>query len=285
VISRLSVEESNVAQSDRKYYVVRHGLDAFEALPNFIWRTGWTKVRPPRRFPHVVEGSRWISFAYTKDDDRTRRLSLVTGFYECIDECRRRAIPRRALTPADKESEAWMIEGCPTGRQPRNGQPVAVPPIHVLLKRSVFNNEAITPIKQEEFELIRRYVLRHQFDNKKIPFLGREPYTEQEVLAMVVVGHKALGIEKILRLQTRFPDLLVKLKGHREPVHLELETYSQSFLQHGHHRHVRNGMLRKGDKRQVGVLCWIHNDTKVERHVHRVYALQDMLRDNQKIRW
>jgi len=182
-----------------------------------------------------------------------------------------------------------MIEGKRYGEQP--GQPVGVPPIDELLRRRTFKGQTLVPIKDgKEFERVRDYTLDHELDPGDIPFLGREPRNEQEVLAVVICCHQRLGIEKILRVQTAFPDLLVKLRGRAESVHLELETYSKSFLLHGHDGQVCNRQFKtdeNAEKKPVGVLCWINNEKggKLENCVHRVYELQQLIRDKEKIRW
>src|SRR5947209_8066128 len=93
-----------------RYFFVKHGLDAFEAMPNFIWRTGETKE--PRSFKGVKKGDRWISFAYTMNDRRERPLSQITGFYECTHEARYGALSRKARETG-RCKNAWMIEGKP----------------------------------------------------------------------------------------------------------------------------------------------------------------------------
>ena len=264
-------------------FIVKHGLDAFKALPNFIWRTGKGSHDVPRRFNEVRLGDRWIGFAYTTSDNRERPLSLVTGFYECTRVARYRHIPREALSVSDRYTRAWMIEGEPYGKQPRRA--VGVLPINNLLSpKRVWNNQAIIPITVEDFDRIRAYTLSHQLDTEKIPFLGREPECEQELLAAVVYGHKKLGIEKIFRVRKAFPDLLVKIERHAEEVHLELEVYSDGFFAHGHNEHLRSRRFKE-DGKPVAVLCWIEDNKKVRDCVHRVYELQSLIREGKKIRW
>jgi hypothetical protein len=142
-----------------------------------------------------------------------------------------------------------------------------------------------------------------QLNPKAIPLLMREPRFEQELLAIVVCGHKALGIEKISRVRKAFPDLQVKLKGKREEIHVELEMYSKGFISHGHKHHVdkqgryprtKEPKEPKEPKRPVAVLCWIDNEKgrtlrktaeKAKDYVHKVYELQKLLRDGKQIRW
>ena len=283
----------------RKYFIVKHPLDALEALPNFIWNSGEPKNHLPKGFGQVKRGDRWIGFAHTTTDARERPLSLITGFFECTREARYGKIPKKALSTCIRgETEAWQIEGKACGLQPN--QPVGVPPIDDLLGRTTFNQATLVSINAKEFAKIRDYTRRHEFHPGKIPLLGREPKCEQEVLAVVVCGHKKLGIERIVRVQTRFPDLLVKIKGKAEEVHLELEVYSKGFLGHGHDRQVdKKGRFPKktgknADKKPVAILCWIDNEKsstlnvkgrKVKDCVHRVYELQSLIREGRKIRW
>lgn len=282
----------------RNHFIVKHDLASLEALPNFIWNTGESRHQRPRGYGQVKRGDRWIGFAYTSSDRRERPLSLVTGFFECTNEAKYGSIPakgRRACLFG--ESEAWMIEGKARGPQP--DRPVGVPPINDLLRKRTFNQATLVSITPDEFEHIRDYVLSHQFDPKRIPLLGREPKCEQEVVAMLARGHSELGIQRILRVQTRFPDLLVKIQGKAEEVHLEVELYSKSFLVHGHHKQLdKKGLFpkvcRKADKRSVAVVCWIDNERsptlvengrKVRDCVSRVFELQSLIRDRRKIRW
>lgn len=269
--------------TDRKHFIVKHGLDAFQRMPGFIWRTGEGPRDLPHRFSQVTLGARWISFAYSTSDKRERSLSLVTGFHECTKTAWYGRIPPAGLPISDGETKAWMIEGKPCGKQPR--QPVGVEPIDELLKpRKHFKQETIVPITAEEFSRIRAYTVDHQFDTRRIPLFGREPECEQELLAAVVFGHKKLGIQEIIRVRKAFPDLLVKLEGHSKEVHLELEVYSEGFFTHGHDEQVRNRRF-KGDGKPVAVLCWIDNDPRVKNRVHRVYELRSLIREGKTIRW
>lgn len=280
-----------MSRSDaRKYFIVKHGLDAFEALPNFIWN-GIDPERMPKDFGRIKKGDRWIGFAYTTSDARERPLSLITGFFECTREARFGKIPSKALPVSGGATRCWLIEGKPCGRQP--DQPVGVPPIDDLLNRRTFAQTTLVTVTDKEFKDIRDYTLSHEFNPVKIPFLGREPKCEQEVVAVVVSGHKELGIERIVRVQTHFPDMLVKIKGKAEEVHLELELYSKSFLTHGHARQVDNkGRFprktgKNADKKPVAILCWIDNTKSgvLKPYVHRVYELQSLIREGRKIRW
>lgn len=161
-----------------------------------------------------------------------------------------------------------------------------------LASIGIGTSQTLVPIKGEnEFERVRDYTLTHELNPRDIPFLGREPRNEQEVLAVVFCCHQKLGIEKILRVRTAFPNLLVKLKGKAESVHLEVETYSKSFLLHGHAGQVHNRQFKtdeKAERKPVGVLCWINNaktDKKLKNCVHAVYELQQLIRDEEEIRW
>jgi len=177
-----------MAKSDRKHFLVKHGLDAFEVLPNFIWRTDRGPRGMPPRFGQIKVGDRWVAFAYTTGDFREKPLSLVTGFYKCVNEAMYRHVPKGVpISEYDwrRSGFAWLVEGRTFGRQPR--QPVGVPPMEDarMLGRPYFKQEAVVPIKADEFERIRAYSLDHQFDTGRIPLLGREPECEQELLAAV----------------------------------------------------------------------------------------------------
>jgi len=275
----------------RKYWIVKHGYDALHALPNVIWRTG--DPEEPAVFRRVKKGDRWIGFAYTTSDARERPLSLVTGFYECVRESEYRSIPERARNLTPRLKKAWMIKGTETGWQA--GMPVGVPSIEDMLGHPIFRQSTLTAISRDEFLRIRAEVKRRRLDPKKIPLLRREPRNEQEVVAIVAAGHKQLGIEKFIRIRSGFPDMLVKLRGKSEPVHLELEVYSSSFLSHGHPVQIKaqdyyseevNGVV---DKKPVAVLCWIDNvrtkQMKKAGRVSRVFELQSLIREGRRIKW
>jgi len=130
---------------------------------------------------------------------------------------------------------------------------------------------------------------------KKVPLLERDIVNEQELVSAVVWGHKDLGIRKIIKVQTRFPDMLVNVKG--KEVYLELEVYSLGFREHINDlRYVSEGKFKgkrrprlkdEDDSRPVAVLCWVDDDTEHElrRRVPklRVNELQSLLRNRKKI--
>ena len=135
-----------------KHFIVKHDLESFELLPNFIWNT----EKSPKSYEQVKIGDRWIAFAYINNERQNQSISLITGFYECTNEVLYRDIP----LPADKldgEQKAWMIEGKEYGEQPM--QPVGVRPIKELLGRPTFAQQSLIPIKPEEFEYIQKETL------------------------------------------------------------------------------------------------------------------------------
>ena len=283
---------------ERRYFIVKHGLDAFEALPGFIWRVGMPRTETPPRFSQVRLGDRWVEFAYIKDEEGGERRSLITGFYECTREGWYGDIPRDRATSdaiADWPKRGWMIEGKPFGEQPRF-RPVNVPPINEMLGRTVFGRGAIIPLRSaKEFERIRKETRKRQLDPNRIPLLRREPRNEQEVLSVVVSGHEELGIEKVIKVQSQFPDMTVSIHG--KEVHLELEFDSLGFWLHWDDlrrfpkcRGKRQAKLRdKNDDTPVAVLCWVDGDKlrqlrKEVRHL-RVFELQTLLREGKKIEW
>lgn len=277
----------------RRHFIVKHGLDSFEMLPNYIWRTSKGEDEVPHRFNQVRLGDRWVGFAYTTSDKRERSLSRVTGFFECVSEARYDILPPLAagLPVSEEKERAWLIEGKACGIQPM--EPVGVKPIDDILGRTLYKNQALVPISADDFDIIRQHTLSRQFDTKKIPLLGREPENEQEVLASVVYGHKQLGIKRIIRVRKAFPDLLVELEGCEEEVHLELEVYSEGFFSHGHNSHANLTQKRfteVGKSLPIAVLCWIDNRKKldgksVQSFVHDVYELQTLIRKGTTIVW
>ncbi len=289
---------------DRNYFIVKHGLDAFTALPGFIWRTGLSRRKIPRGFRQVGVGDRWIEFAYMVDEENYEPCSLVTGFYECVKEKWYGDVPvDRMPREFNKwDEKAWMIEGKTFGKQP--GCPVTVPSINDMLwefrQKKVVGRTALIRISREEFDHIRDETFRLELDPRKIPLLEREPVCEQEVLSVVVAGHdKPLGIDKILEVQTRFPDMLVEIDG--EQIWLELEVRSLDFSSHAHIeqlRRISKGKFKgkreakrvdKDDTRKVAILCWVDNDKNHElkksvRGLH-IFELQSLLRTGGRIRF
>lgn len=215
---------------------------------------------------------------------------MVTGFYESrVSKPRYRQLPPKAARFA-RSKHAWVVKGFPVGRQPID--PVVIRPINTLLGRNLFNQRTVSRISKAEFDKIRRHTLQNLFRPSSIPCLQRAPTNEQEVLSIVASHPEKFGIEQILRVQTRFPDMKVKLRGKAGPVHLELELYSSSFLNHDHQQRVRRrrfvGTSRNpGDGLEVGVLCWINDDDLqlVSPHVHRIYELGALIRNRERIRW
>lgn len=273
---------------NRRHFIVKHGLDAFELLPNYIWNTSKGESEIPHRYMQVKAGNRWIGFAYTTSDNHERPLSRVTGFYECVKEAVFVELPQVAKEASPGSSHGWMIEGKPCGDQPM--EPVAVEPIDDILGKTLWKNQAIVPITEEDFDKIRKHALSRQFDTKSIPLLGREPENEQEVLAVIAACHNQLGIEKIIRVRQAFPDMLIQFQGSTEKVHVELELYSESFFSHGHDGFVSDFNFKDGHP--VAVLCWIDNLKKVKegkkdlnQYVRRVYELQSLIRENKKMEW
>jgi hypothetical protein len=147
---------------DRGHFIVKHGLDALEALPTFIWRTGKGRDDRPRNYDKVNKGDRWIAYAFVESDRRERKLSHVTGFFECIRPAEYRDIPPKALTVGDDETKAWMIEGEAFGKP--LAEPVDIGSIEAvllaadLLPKKLVPRVSVVPISREQFEAIRESV-------------------------------------------------------------------------------------------------------------------------------
>ena len=269
------------------HFIVKHDLASFQVQPGYVWNSGDAPPpsNPPKGFRQILKGDRWIAFAYTTSGERDRAVSLVTGFYQATRTVTYGKLSARAHAHVGQKKWAWLIKGKQFG-QPLT-DPVVIPPLdNFLEEKNVVHQNAIIRISKADFNSIRKYTRSHRFDPKRIPCLGRDPQSEQEVVAILASGHKQFGIEQILRIQTRFPDMLVKIKGKAEPVHLELELYSSSFDKH-HHSDQIHGRRFHDDRKPVGVLCWIDDDRKglLKKKVHRVYELRSLLRENRKIRW
>ena len=283
-----------MAQSEgRNYFVVRHDLASLQQFPGHIWNSERPKppATPPVGFHQVRKGARWIAFAHVRNDSDEKAVSEVTGFYECIDaNPSYRELPRRVAAEAGAK-HAWVIRGKPVG--PKLSGSVVVPPLSQFLGKNLFNQRTITSISKQQFLAISSYVAQHRFNAASIPGLHRDPRNEQEVLTIIAADPARFGIEKIVKVQTHFPDMTVKLKGQAEVVHLELELSCSSFTSHGHAGMLRHGRFAGGKKAEdnnhpVGVLCWINDDRDdaVGRHVnHRIFELRDLLKRKDRIRW
>ena len=267
------------------HFIVKHDLASFQVQPGYVWNSGDAPPpsNPPKGFRQILKGDRWIAFAYTTSGERERTVSLVTGFYQATRTVTYGRLSARAHAHVGRKKWAWLIKGEPLGKPLPD--PVVIPPLASFLEgQNVVQQNAVIRISKSDFNSIRKYTQNHRFDPKKIPCLGRDPQNEQEVVGLISSAHKQLGIEQILRIQTRFPDMLVKIKGKAEPVHLELELYSSSFFPHFHQVYAKRF---KGDRKPVGVLCWIDDDRKglLKKKVHRVYELRSLLREKRRIRW
>lgn len=270
-----------------KYFIARHDLHSFLAWPRVVWRTGEAEF--PRGLKKMKVGDYWIAFAYINDEVRREKTQQVVGFYRCagIPE-RRSAIPSPARKLVGNSKYAWVLKGKSVGKP--LSFPVTVPSVTEMLGKETFKQQTLTPITKEQFEKIQGIVMRRKMDAGKIPLLRRDPRNEQEVVAILVTAHKSLGIEQIERLRCGFPDMLVKLKGRRQPIHLEVETYSKSFLLHKHQLQMRGGrLITKVDAERlpVAVACWYHDAKNgcLSKHVRKVFEIRELLQKKQPMQW
>ncbi len=276
------------------YFVVRHDMASLQIFPGHIWNSheAGPPATPPRGFRQLRKGDRWIAFAYVRSDSDEKSISEVTGIYECVSlQPKYGSLPARVADVADAK-DAWMLEGRHYGRALCNS--VVVPPLSFFLGKNLFNQKTITKVTEQQFRKIERYVRAHQLKASAIPGLHRDPRNEQEILTIIASDPSRFGIEKIIKVQTQFPDMKVKLKGKTEEVYLELELCSSSFLNHDHAKRLRHGRFvgtesTKGDGCPVGVLCWLSDDESdaVGRHVnHRIFELRELLKHPKaRIRW
>jgi hypothetical protein len=86
------------AHRERRYFIVKHDLESFQALPGVIWRSHKPRSEKPTRFSMVQPGDRWVEFAYTKGDADDTPCSMVLGFYECTREAWYGEIPENRKT-------------------------------------------------------------------------------------------------------------------------------------------------------------------------------------------
>jgi hypothetical protein len=149
------MSESNEPKS---YFIVKHDLVSFEALPGYIWKTLEHSTKAPKGYELVGVGDLWIAFAY--EDGNGRKISQITGFFECTEASRYGDIPEFVAHKETIELEyqedgkAWMISGKKYGEQPSH--PVTVPPINKILGKPMYEQQAITEIDAEEFEKLRK---------------------------------------------------------------------------------------------------------------------------------
>jgi hypothetical protein len=116
---------------ERRYFIVKHDLRSFQALPGVIWRSGMPLNKLPRGFGQIRRGDRWIEFAYITDEIDREPCSIITGFYESTGRARYGIIPdhrKRRLWNDGWLDKAWMIQGKPCGVQPQK-ELVTVPSI------------------------------------------------------------------------------------------------------------------------------------------------------------
>ncbi len=141
----------------RNYFVVRHDLASFQALPGFIWNSGANPPpsSPPVGFRQVEDGDRWISFAYTTSGAREKATSLVTGFYTCTREYRYGKLPPKPLAIAEGKKRAWLTKGKDYGAP--LPEPVVIPPLSYFLGANQFNQRTISRISPQQFEAIKKH--------------------------------------------------------------------------------------------------------------------------------
>ena len=303
---------------DRRYFIVKRDLESFKLLPGFIWRSDVLPPKMPPGFRLIKPGDVWIEFAHTRDESSREQCRLITGFRRCVQGATFRPVPEGPRYPETewaKKGFAWMIEGENFEKQPRHD--VTVPPIDGLLGRRLVRRRTINRIWPDEFDKIHKETFRFELPPDRIPLLGRAPRCEQELLAIVIAGLDRLGIDRIQRVQVRFPDLLAEIDG--KEVWLELELISLDFQSHGHIEQLRE--IPKGDvarrrkpnriggrkprrtgyvggrreakridsddNRPVAVLCWVDNDKNKELKGSvqglDIFELLSLLRAGEKI--
>ena len=306
------VDIIELGKATTQYFIVRHDLESFRAMPGFIWKTGYPEQTTPKGFGTVSEGDRWIEFAYVDEgNQKKKRCSMVTGFYECTKTHWYGRIPLGEGTLDDGSWEpgaaerikkcyqgqgAHMIQGRRCEEEGYPCRPVAVPSIYQMLGRHIQPYATVARIGEADFEIIRKETCLRELSPCRIPLLEREPLNEQELLSVVVWGHKQLGIEKIIKVQCRFPDMLVRIGG--EEVHFELEVDSLGFQEHidkNQLRPVPEGeklaarVKDENDQRPVAVLCWVDGDLKhtLKEQVPdlQIFEVQALLRGEKKIPW
>jgi hypothetical protein len=191
---------------DRRFFIIKHDLRSFQALPGIIWRTDAEASAQPRNFKFVRPGDRWVEFAYINDEEDREPCSFVLGFYECAAEAYHGVVPVSRKTEKWDRSwpgRAWIIEGRAIEPKLRYA-PVAVPPINQILGRRVFSRGAIIPgISSDDFQRVVDEAVSRQLDPRRIPVFGRHPLNEQEVLAILAARHRQFGIDRLVSAHSR----------------------------------------------------------------------------------
>lgn len=256
-----------------RFFIVKHDLASFEAFPGRVWQTGRRSDDMPASYRQVRPGDSWVAYAYQKTEGDKTGANLVQGFFKS------KRGPTYAKLPTSPALEslgysgknACVIEGEADGRQPRT--PVLLPPLASFLGRRLFTRSSVFPITREEFWKIRDFVLGRDEPLGQDGTFGATPRNEQELLVAFTECAKRIGINRIVRVGTRFPDLTVELGSSAKTLHVELELVSGGFVSHRHGDQVKRGMF---DGTQVCVVCWVDDDPTVKKRLP-VFEVRDLL--------
>ena len=147
-----------------RHFIVQHDLMSLRALPSFIWNT----QRHTQSYDQVQRGSRWIAYAYIRDEDDREPCSLITGIYQCAKTCWRGDVPLDKATLVgmgyDTPVLAWMIQArlwaaaIRAYRTP--AQSHRTTSHRVLSPQAHLQSQALVPITADNFERLRSYALQ-----------------------------------------------------------------------------------------------------------------------------
>lgn len=249
---------------DPRFFLVKHDLASLLGYPGRVWQTGRGSTDQPLSHRQIQPGDRWVAFAYETREGERDHASLVQGFFRSSGVSQYVRLPNSPELSALGYSgaRAWVIEGEPDGKQPR--QPVLIPPLKALLQRKLFTRSSVVPLKREDYWTIRDWVNNRDEPINEGGVFGSDPKSEQELLVLFADVCRSFGVSRISRVGTRFPDLTVELGSPDRVLHVELELYSHGFVSHGHGKAVKGGRF---NGTPVCVVCWVDDEASVRKKV------------------
>ena len=261
------------AVREPRFFIVKHDLASFEALPGRIWQTDRLSDDMPGSYRQVAPGDSWVAHAYQMTEGTKTGANLVQGFFKATKGPEFSRLP---MLPALKSlgyagANAWIIEGEPDGKQPR--APVLLPPLESFLGRKLFTRSSVFPVTRAEYWKIRDFVLGRDEPLGQGGAFGATPRNEQELLVVFTECSKRIGVSRIVRVGTRFPDVSVEHGSAVRTLHVELELVSGGFTAHRHRGQVRRGLFKETP---VCVVCWVDDDPTVKESLP-VFEIRDLL--------
>ncbi len=282
---------SMTADGGRKYWVVKHDLAAFDALPGYIWEAypeSQDPADPPRTYRGggwtPKSGDQWIAYAHIRSDEDRVGIGLVHSFNQVTGSPEYGPIPITPTKTTPKgylKLEGWFIPGKVTGKL-ASPVPLSWTDLERIARQGLGKQGATRAVGKDGYERIVACAREHELSNDCIPRLGRTPRNEREVEIVFEAMVDRLGIEKVVREGARFPDVEAVLRGQTQPIQIELEFASSGFFPHHHPEEMKKRGIAKED---IAVLCWTHDDPKVDDLVHKVFELRELIRTKKPIVW